>query len=102
MFLGKVIAGGYYFSKGLFRTYLVELLVGMLMSLDYTFKDVMPIGSNGYQDNVTLMMKLVVIDLTSTFEQIQLPYHIVQGDRDVIISTKQLIAILEEVDIALR
>lgn len=58
----------------------------------------MPIGSNGYQDNATLMMAMVEIDLTTTFEQIQVPYHIVQGDRDVITSNKHLTAILEEVD----
>lgn len=93
--LAKVISGGHYFSKGLFRPYLAELLMGMVTSSDYTFDDVMAIGSNGYQYNVTLMMELIDIDLTSTFESIQVPYRIYQGDLDVITSTKRLTEIVE-------
>lgn len=94
----KVTSGGYYISKGLLRPYLAELLVGMLTSQDYTIKDVIFIGSNGYQDNVALMMELVDIDLTDTLKKIQVPYHIVQREDDVITSPKPLREIVQKVD----
>lgn len=89
----KVIAGGHYFSKGLYRLYLVELLAGMITNPDYSFDDLMAIG-----DSVSLMLELVQIDFTSTFEIIAVPYRIFQGEQDVITPTKQLTDIVNEVD----
>lgn len=75
-----------------------ELLVGMLTSPDYTFDDLAVIGDNGYRNNTSLMLELVDIDLTPTFEEIEVPYHIFQGSRDVITSTDQLTEIVNQVD----
>ncbi|UUX33897.1 alpha/beta fold hydrolase [Fundicoccus culcitae] len=94
----KIINAGYYFSDGLFRYGLLELLVGILTSPDYTFSDKSALSSNGYQDNTSLMLELINTDLSAVFRDIQIPYQIYQGENDVITSTKQLVQVIEEID----
>lgn len=68
---------------------------GLLTSPDYKFKDFKAIMMNGYLKNVSLWKEILKIDLSSTLKNIKIPYTIIQGDTDIVASTKTVQAVAE-------
>lgn len=64
------------------------IIKGLLTSPDYTMKDFKAIGINGYIKNTSLWKEIIQINLTEQLRNIEIPYVILQGDTDIVASTK--------------
>lgn len=71
------------------------VIKGLLTSPDYKFKDFKAIMINGYRGNNSLWNELLKIDLTDTLANVKIPYIIVQGDTDIVASTKKVKELVE-------
>lgn len=71
------------------------IIKGLLTSPDYKFKDFKAIMVNGYMKNNSLWNEILRLDLTQTLNNIEVPYIILQGDTDVVASTKIVEEFLE-------
>lgn len=71
------------------------VIKGLLTSPDYKFKDFKAIMINGYKGNNSLWNELLKIDLTDTLSNVKIPYIIVQGDTDIVASTKKVKELVE-------
>ncbi len=67
-----------------------DIIKGFISSPDYGFKDFAGVFKNGYAKNESLTNEMVEIDLRNTFKNISLPYHIFQGETDIVTSTKDI------------
>lgn len=85
-----------YISKNEPKVPIGHFIKGMLTSPDYTLRDFFAIFVNGYLKNRSLISELSRIDLREDFSKISVPYHIIQGDMDIVASTTQISAIIEE------
>ena len=64
------------------------IIKGLLTSPDYKMKDFKAIMVNGYRKNASLWKELIQIDLTEQLRHVKVPYIILQGDTDIVASTK--------------
>ncbi len=72
-----------------------EIIMGLITSPDYTFKDFRAVMDNGYKGNRSIWNELLKIDLTETLSSVKIPYRIIQGETDIVASTsvvEQLVA----------
>lgn len=67
-----------------------NIFINFLQSPDYTFKDFLALVINGYMKNHSLMNELSAIDLSDTLKAISVPYYIMQGETDIVTSTKEI------------
>ncbi len=65
-----------------------KIIMGLITSPDYKFKDFQAIMVNGYRKNQSLWKEILSIDLTKTLMEVKVPYIIWQGDTDIVASTK--------------
>lgn len=75
-----------------------SVIKGLLTSPDYKFKDFKAIMVNGYTGNNSLWNELLKIDLTDTLDNVKIPYIIIQGDTDIVASTKTAKELVEASD----
>lgn len=75
---------------------LTAMLWGLFSSPDYRFKDFTATMINGYMKNGTLIKELLELDLRDTLSKIGVPYKIIQGDTDIVTSTKAIENFLSE------
>lgn len=73
-----------------------KLIFGLLTSPDYTMKDFKAIAVNGTQKNQSLFQEVIHLDLRSALENISIPYLIMQGDTDIVTSTKFIEAFVKD------
>lgn len=72
-----------------------SIIWGLLTSPDYSLKDVKAMVLNGYKKNKSLLNELLSIELSETLRKVQVPYMILQGDTDIVTSTKTVAAFVE-------
>lgn len=72
------------------KTPLFPVVMGILSSPDYRFRDFLAIIVNGYRKNTSLIEELMAIDLRETFRRMTVPYLILQGSTDIVTSTKAI------------
>ncbi len=75
-----------------------KMIQGMLFSPDYRFVDFKAMVVNGYLKNRSLINELAQVDLREDLEAVTVPYHIIQGDADVVTSTKMIDAFVKEIN----
>ena len=75
-----------------------RILMGMLTSPDYTFKNLKAALINGYMKNSSLIKELLEIDLREVLENVKVPYLIMQGDRDIVTSVKAVERFVSETE----
>ncbi len=73
-----------------------EIIKGLLTSPDYTFKDFKAVVRNGYRYNKTLLLDHLNTDLTPLLSEVKVRYVMLQGDTDVITSTKNVLEAVEK------
>ena len=73
-----------------------KVIGGLLASPDYSLKDVKAIVLNGYLHNQSLLNEMMEIDLSQELRQVQVPYLIMQGDRDIVTPTKAVERLMTE------
>ena len=66
------------------------IIKGLLTSPDYKMKDFKAIMVNGYMKNTSLWKEIIHINLTEQLKSVQIPYIILQGDTDIVASTKSV------------
>lgn len=64
-----------------------SIIKGLMTSPDYSFKDFKAIVDNGYKGNNSIWNELLKTDLTENLCSVKVPYHILQGDTDIVAST---------------
>lgn len=64
------------------------IIKGLLKSPDYKMKDFKAIMVNGYMKNTSLWKEIIQINLTEQLTNVKIPYIILQGDTDIVASTK--------------
>lgn len=74
------------------------IIKGLLTSPDYKFKDFIAIVKNGYIKNESLMREMSVADFSESFKEIAVPYHIFQGETDIVTATNDVIKLLDKVN----
>lgn len=79
-----------YQAKNGGKTPMGKIIFGLLTSPDYTFKDFKAVVVNGTMKNQSLFMEIIRLDLRETLESITVPYLIIQGDTDIVTSTKYI------------
>lgn len=67
------------------------IIRGLLTSPDYSFRDFTAVMDNGYRRNTSLWRELLNIDLTPLLSEVRVRYLILQGDTDIITSTKSVL-----------
>lgn len=72
-----------------------DIIKGLLLSPDYRFKDFVAIVKNGYMKNESLMQEMATSDLSELFTRITIPYHIFQGETDIVTSTKDVLWLVD-------
>lgn len=65
-----------------------KIIFGLLTSPDYNFNDFKAIMINGYMNNVSLWKEILRLDLSLTLKNVKIPYIMIQGDTDIVASTK--------------
>ena len=68
------------------------------MSPDYKFKDFKAIVVNGYMKNTSLITELSGLDLRETLKKVSVPYHIIQGETDIVTCTNSIVSFVENSD----
>lgn len=79
-------------------TPMAPIIKGLLTSPDYKFKDFKAIMVNGCTKSKLLWPELLKIDLTEKLLSVSKPYYILQGDTDIVTSTKNIQNMLEQTD----
>ena len=69
-----------------------KIVKGLIASPDYTFKDFKAIVNNGYRQNEILWRELLEADLTDELSKVRVKNLLLQGDTDIITSTKFLLS----------
>ncbi len=67
-----------------------KIIWGLITSPDYNFSDFKAIMINGYRKNNSIWKEILKIDLTATLKSVEIPYIILQGDTDIVASTKNV------------
>ena len=75
-----------------------SMIWGLLTSPDYKFKDFKAMMVNGYLKNNSLFEELFKIDISKELSAVTLPYHIIQGDTDIVTSTTDIKNFVEKSD----
>lgn len=65
-----------------------NIVWGYLTSPDYSFKHFKALIINGYRHNKSLLNELLSIELSDSLRTVEIPYLIMQGDTDIVTSTK--------------
>lgn len=87
-----------YMSKSGGKVDLGKMIRGLFRSPDYSFKNFMACVISGYSKNESLLNEILKIDLSSTFAGMKTPYYIIQGDCDIVTSTKTIRSFVEGSD----
>ena len=64
-----------------------KMIMGILASPDYKFSDFIAIIKNGYLKNRSLITELSKVDLRDVLSKVEIPYHIIQGETDIVTCT---------------
>jgi len=67
-----------------------SMVKGILTSPDYSFQDVVAMFKNGASGNKRLWEEIVKVDLRDEICHVAIPYYILQGDTDIVTSTRMV------------
>lgn len=84
-----------YFNKNGKQAPMGTMIRGLMTSPDYSLKDFKAVMVNGYLNNVSLWKEILKLDLSETLKRVEIPYDIVQGDTDIVASTKTVKELVE-------
>ena len=87
-----------YFNKQGVKISLGPIIKGLLTSPDYRLKDFKAIMVNGTITSTRLRPELLKMDLTEELKEVNVPYYILQGDTDIVTSTKEIQRAVETSD----
>lgn len=86
---------GYVNKKGK-KAPMGSMIYGLFTSPDYTLRDFKAMVLNGYQGNIALWKEIVAMDLSEVLKSVRIPYVMIQGDTDIVASTKEVQKLLQQ------
>lgn len=72
-----------------------NIIKGLLSGSDYRFKDFVAIVNNGYAKNESLLREMASADLSALLGKITIPYHIFQGETDIVTDTESVVKLVD-------
>lgn len=72
-----------------------NIIKGLLSGPDYRFKDFVAIVNNGYAKNESLLREMASADLSALLGKITIPYHIFQGETDIVTDTESVVKLVD-------
>lgn len=87
-----------YQAKAGGKTSIGSFFYGVLTGPDYTLKDFIALFLNGYRKNQSLLKEILDVDLSEVFRNMQVPYLILQGNTDIVTSTKTISAFINSIE----
>lgn len=75
-----------------------KIIMGLMTSPDYGFRDFKAIVINGYRNNQSIWPEILRLDLSHTLRKVQIPYMILQGDTDIVASTQTVKEVVDGCD----
>lgn len=93
-FIQKYTEG--YFAKTAEKSPMGAMLLGLLQSPDYRFRDFKATVVNGYRKNRSLLEELFRIDLREALSAVSVPYTIIQGETDLVTPTEMIAEFLKD------
>lgn len=84
-----------YQAKGEKNANMAGIILGLLKSPDYSFRDFRAAVYNGTMKNRSLLKELAEIDLRGRLGEIKVPYTVIQGEKDIVTSTKNAVKEIE-------
>lgn len=85
-----------YQAKGGGKLPIGSILKGLMTSPDYSFADFKAIMINGYRKNRSLFSQLISLDLSEALKETKVPYLILQGEKDIVTSTRMISHFVKE------
>ncbi len=73
-----------------------KIILGIMKSPDYKFRDFKAVVINGYMKNTSLITELSALDLRETLKSVAVPYHILQGETDIVTDTSIILSFVKE------
>ncbi len=74
------------------------IIKGLLTSPDYRLKDFKAIMVNGTATSTRLWPELLQMDLTNELKKVDVPYYILQGDTDIVTSTREILRVMDRAE----
>lgn len=93
-FIQKYTEG--YFAKTAEKSPMGGMILGLLESPDYRFRDFKATVINGYRKNQSLLDELFRIDLREKLSAVSVPYTIIQGETDLVTPTEMITEFLKD------
>ncbi len=78
------------------KTPMGKIIVGLLTSPDYSFKDFVAMMINGFSKNQSIWRELLKLDISAELMRVNVPYLVLQGDMDIVTSTKDISLFVEQ------
>lgn len=75
-----------------------KMIRGIMASPDYKFRDFKAIVINGYMKNTSLITELSKLDLREALKSVSVPYHIIQGETDIVTCTNSIVSFVQASD----
>lgn len=75
-----------------------KIIRGIMTSPDYKFKDFKAMVMNGYMKNTSLIEELSGLDLREDLKNMSVPYHIIQGETDIVTCTNSIVSFVEKAE----
>ncbi len=75
-----------------------KMIKGLLTSPDYRFRDFKAMMVNGYRKNQSLWNEILMLDLSKVLCEVSVPYIILQGDTDIVTSTKNVSELVKKAE----
>lgn len=72
-----------------------NIMLGIMKSSDYSFKNVLAMFVNGCAKSTKLWPQLLQIDLEQELRNVQVPYMVLQGDTDIVTSSAMIKGIVK-------
>lgn len=84
-----------YINKNGKQPSMVPIIKGLLTSPDYSFRNFKAIMVNGTASSTRIWPELLKTDLTEELARVQVPYHILQGDTDIVTPTEYAVRVIK-------
>lgn len=87
-----------YTNKSGEKAALLPIIWGLLTSPDYKFKDFVAMMNNGSTRNRSIWLDILAADMTEMLACVPVPYHILQGDTDIVTDTQAVMDLIHKAE----
>ncbi|WIM68695.1 alpha/beta hydrolase [Corynebacterium breve] len=85
-----------FYAEGSRLTDFLDPILGSLISPDYSIGDFTALFKNSYTGKHEPLEELLRVDIRPQLKEVQVPYYIVQGDKDLVTSTAEVAKLIDD------